>query len=95
MRKWTFGDWVVFAGLPSLVAAFIVLCVYSAITDTHALDKQYKQQQKQEQQFANTFYQQCMKAHGVYDVGSNGYICFGDGSILFQSGFSQDLSPKG
>jgi hypothetical protein len=82
--------------LVSVVVAILVIgsLVLMGITSWQNENRQYKQEQKQEQKFANEFYAQCMKAHGVYDVGNNGYICFGNGSILFQSGFSQDMSPS-
>lgn len=87
-RNWTFGDWFVYVGIPVIMAAVIGGLLYAMLSSVDTLDKQ-------EQQFANTFYAQCMKAHGVYSVGSTGYVCFGNGSVLFQSGEGSDTIVQG
>lgn len=50
---------------------------------------------KQEQQFANTFYAHCTNQGGTYSVGQYGYVCWKNDKILFQSGSSGDSNPKG
>lgn len=93
MRNWNFKDWLVFTTI-ALLVFLIGWVLFNAIGDTIKLTNQENQDQRQEQQFANVFYDQCMKAHGVYDVGSTGYVCFGNGSVLFQSG-STDATNNG
>lgn len=80
-----FERFILFIFFPICVSGLVWLIVWSISLSSS--------EGSQEQKFANTFYIECQKDNGTYSIGQDGYVCFKNGTILFQTSSSHD-SPK-
>jgi hypothetical protein len=84
MKDGTFGISLAKA-IAVAIAVFVLALIGFGLYESFSPSGLEKQQERQEQRFANQFYDSCKKAGGTYSAGWTGYVCFGNGGILFQS----------